>query len=351
MKLNEEQRQLVEENTGLINVHIRKFVSLPRSPHRQREYDDLFQEGCLALMQASQTYSEDRHGPFAAYAIPRIHHAVSIALYERFATVRVPAKSIKRARERQRNRHESDRHRPEPALVDTHNMADGSYDGPVACANRHRPSATGGSAGRPWRGKSPTLRDRLREKYEAAVREGAARIAASGRGRQDRGALIQRFVEDRLLIPEPSSQTSKRQLARDFECSIGRVQSCEETLVAEIRNLLSEDDEFKAVLGFSRSEEDGMDAIIDDAVVRELDHVARDGFAVRFAALPAESQATVLRELVRRSIGSLSRFAARLFRQLDMAGRAHVLGIVMDAARALRKSTEDRRTRPTRKAS
>lgn len=329
MKLTDEQRSQVEQNLGLVNVHIRRFVSLPRSPHRQREYDDLYQEGCLALMQAAKTYDPRRHGPFAAYAIPRIHHAISIALYERFATVRVPAKSIKRARERRRNLSEADRHRPEPALVDTHSLADGSLDGPVITEARHRPSRAAQESGRPWRREEPTLRSRLREKYEAAVREAANRLKRSARGRQDRDALIQRFVEDRLLVPEPDARTSKRQLARDFKCSIGRVQSCEDALIAEIRALLSFDEEFQAMIKLVRRDDEAMDRVIDGALAAELNDIALNGFAGAFACLPADQQAEVLRELVRQTIGSLSRYAARLFGRLNAQERVRCLGVVM----------------------
>ncbi len=324
MKLTEEQRALVEQNLGLVNVHIRRFVALPRSPHRQREYDDLYQEGCLSLMESAKTHDPARHGPFAAYAIPRIHHAISMALYERFSTVRVPAKSVKRARQRQRDRAGDDRHRPEPALVETHNFSDESMDARVSTRSRPCPPGACRAAG-----GEGIIRARLREKYQAAVREAADRVCASGRGREDRHALIKRFVEERLLIPEPGAQTSKRQLARDFSCSIGRVQSCDDALTGEIRGLLGADDEFRALLHLARQEDEGMDAPVEASAGAKLTRAALDGFARRFARLPAGVQADVLRNLVCTVLGSLSDFARRLFGQLDVRQRAHFLGAVL----------------------
>jgi len=343
VNLTEAQRELVEQNLGLVNVHIRRFVAVPRSPSRQREYEDLYQEGCLGLMQAARTHDPGRHGPFAAYAMPRIHHAISMALYERFSTVRVPAKSVKRARERQRACPASDRHRPEPALVETHSLAEGSLELGASDQARHRPIAGAWRAGRAWRGERPTVGKRLRIKHEAAVREGGERLSATGRGRQDRAELIRRFVEERLLIPEPDAQTPKRQLARDFDCSIGRIQSCEDALMTEIRALLTVDDEFQALLGLARQDDEGMDLIIDERCAAKLERSALDGFARRFARLPADRQAVVVRDLLRATMGSLARFARRLFGQLDVRHRARFLGAVMgDAAKP--SGTRDRRT-------
>ena len=330
MKLTEQQRQLVAENLGLVNVHIRRFVAVPRSPSRQREYEDLYQEGCLALIQAAKTHDPVRHGPFAAYAIPRIHHAISVALYERFATVRVPAKAVKRARRRQREAVDSPRHRPEPALVSIHGLADESPDGATDLEARHRPGGTMRSAGRPWCGDPPTIRNRLRRKYEAAVRVAADRLSGGGRGREDRDALIRRFVEERLLIPEPDAQTPKRQLAREFRCSIGRVQSCEDSLVAEIRSLVNADEEFGAMIALARREERGMDTVLDPSAAAELERQALDGFARRFARVPPDRQGAILRDLVRNTIGSLSGFARRLFGQLDQRRRYELLGILKE---------------------
>jgi len=359
VKLTETEQKTVEENLGLINVHIRRFVAVPRSPNRQREYDDLYQEGCLALMQAAQTHDPDRHGPFAAYAIPRIHHAISMALYERFSTVRVPAKSVKRARERQRNRSGADRHHPEPALVDTHSLPDESLDACVSAQARHRPRTAAQGAGRPWRKERSTIRSRLRGKYEAAVREAARRLSATGRGREDRAALIQRFVEDRLLIPEPDAQTSKRQLARDFDCSIGRIQSCEDALMNAIRGLLTADDEFQALVRLARQEDEGMDAALDERAGARLERASLDGFARRFVRLTSDDQAVVLRELVCQTMGSLSGFARRLFGQLDVRSRARFLGSVLAgevrpgegrAPRAARSASGTRSPRATSSA-
>jgi hypothetical protein len=328
VKLTEEQRQLVAKNMGLVNVHIRRFVALPRSASREREYEDIFQEGCLALMEAARTHNPAAHGPFAAYAIPKIHHAISIALYEHFSTVRVPAKAIKRARRRVRVGRALQRHRPEPALIRTHAFTDESLDNAVGTEVRHQPGSTTRPVGRPWRPERPTVRVRLREKYEAAVRTAAERLSGGLRGRDDRDALIKRFVEERFLVPDPNARTPKRQLARDFRCSIGRIESCEDSMVAAIRSLLGADEEFALLLRLAHRDQHGMDAVIDRDVAVGLDRAAIDGFARRYGRLPADQQGMVLRDLVRMTLGSLSGFAGRLFGRLDARRRCAVLGMV-----------------------
>lgn len=334
MKLSTEERDLVEQNLGLVNVHIKRFVSLPRGPRRDREYDDLFQEGSIALMQAAKTHDPERHGPFAAYAIPRIHHAISIALYERFSTVRVPAKSVKRAKQRKNEHTQSDRHRPEPALVDTRSMGDSELPNASSGQARHRPGEIARRAGRPWKAPERTAADVLRELYEAAVREASRRLIQSGRGRDDRAELIRRFVEERLLVPEASARTAKRQLAREFKCSIGRVQNCEEALRNEVRELLSSCDGFQALLKLSRADTDGLQTVLDAATAAQLEREGLDGFAKRFGQLGAERQAAVLRELIRVTMGSMTGFARRLFGQLDAAGRMKILGAMHTGERA-----------------
>ncbi len=331
MKLNEQERELVENNMGLVNVHIKRFVGVPRTPTRQREYDDLFQEGCLALMESAKSYDAGRHGPFAAYALPRIHHAVSIALYERFATVRVPAKSVKRAK--QRLREDPERHRPEPALADTHNF---SHDGQIRDrrpTDRHRPASAVVARRTAGVGEGMSLGMRLRAKYEAAVREAARRIVRGGRGRKDRKDLVARFVEERLLIPDPESQTAKRQLARDFGCSIGRVQSCEESLKTEIRSLLEADAEFSVLLRVARTEDTGIEAPLDPSTKRKCREAAGSDFGRRLGRLVVERQALILHDLVLAVLGRPTGVAGRLFGRLDDAGRVRLLGMLLDEER------------------
>ena len=88
--LSEVQRRRVRENLGLVGLHLRKHVRNLRTPRREREWEDLFQEGCLGLIRAAVDFAPEREIPFAAFALPRIHHAVSLALQSRFTLIRPP---------------------------------------------------------------------------------------------------------------------------------------------------------------------------------------------------------------------------------------------------------------------
>lgn len=88
--LTDEQQRLVRENIGLVSVHLRRYVGNLAFPRRDREWDDLFQEGCLGLIQAAVAFRQERGIPFAAFALARIHNAVSRALHCKFSTVHVP---------------------------------------------------------------------------------------------------------------------------------------------------------------------------------------------------------------------------------------------------------------------
>ena len=68
--LTDEQRRLVRKNIGLVAVHLRRYVRNLEVPRSDREWEDLFQEGCLALIRAALTFRTERGIPFAAFALP-----------------------------------------------------------------------------------------------------------------------------------------------------------------------------------------------------------------------------------------------------------------------------------------
>lgn len=60
--LAKEQQALVDTNLGLVGVHLAHHVPTPKCPTRERERDDLFQVGGLALVRAAFSYHADEHG-------------------------------------------------------------------------------------------------------------------------------------------------------------------------------------------------------------------------------------------------------------------------------------------------
>ena len=74
--LSADQQALVARNLGLVGLHLRNRVPTPRQPMRQREYEDLFQEGCLALIRAAI----GRFGEIASEPSPA-HSALELAIW------------------------------------------------------------------------------------------------------------------------------------------------------------------------------------------------------------------------------------------------------------------------------
>jgi len=85
MRLTETQRQLVEDNLGLVTQVIKDCVRDPNSTGIFT-YDDIFQTGCLGLCKAAGTYTEGGRAQFGTYAYILIRNAIYTRL--EYATLR-----------------------------------------------------------------------------------------------------------------------------------------------------------------------------------------------------------------------------------------------------------------------
>ena len=173
------QQRLVLENRGLVVLHIKRFVPGLAEPRRDREWDDLVQEGCLGLIRAAAAFDPDRGIPFIAFALPRIHGAVHKALHTRFATIAVPLAKAHVPGTTGKNRGDDD---DERGLGNQ--SASSERDWPVPklktlgvralmheATDKRRPSAASDAS------NVETVGDRLRDKYDRAVRRAASIIS------------------------------------------------------------------------------------------------------------------------------------------------------------------------------
>lgn len=71
--MNYTKNKLVEDHMNCVHWAIHKFISVNASVCGL-EYDDLFQEGCIALCHAAETYDEQKNTQFHSYAISVIHN-------------------------------------------------------------------------------------------------------------------------------------------------------------------------------------------------------------------------------------------------------------------------------------
>jgi hypothetical protein len=273
-KLTERQRRLVEDNIGLVVVHLRRHVANLATPRRDREWEDLFQEGCLGLIRAAIGYRKERGIPFAAFALPRIHNAVSRALTSKFSTVHVPPRrripevgSSSKARP------------PEPrASPNTYSLSD-EVEAHLADRRRHNPNG----------GQAETIGERLRAKYERALRAASEALCARASTRGDRGELVRILAEERFLVPHDEAKRPLRQIARDTKSSYARVAQCDKQLNEAVRTALQADPEFVELKRRSQRDPLGAEVPMDADLERDLARASSEELTRRFhRASPAE---------------------------------------------------------------
>ena len=290
-RLTDEQRKLVMDNIGLVVLHLRRNVPNLARPRRDREWEDLFQEGCLGLIKSAVTYRPERGIPFVAYALPRIHGAVSRALQRKFSTVYVPANRgdrrsrAKRESPTDRGRRgdresQSDRASHDPAGpgeverkagAKTYSLSD-DLEACLADRRRHDPDGAG----------CETVGQRLRGKYERAVRAVSEALCARNSARGDRDRLVRILTEERFLVPYDEAKRPLRQIARETQSSYGRVAQCERQMGESVRATLEADPEFAELDRQRRLDPAGGEVPIDAEVERELKQASTERLVRRF---------------------------------------------------------------------
>ncbi len=323
--LTEEQRRLVRDNIGLVAVHLRRFVPNLARPQRDREWEDLFQEGCIGLIRAAASYRPERGIAFAAYALPRIHNAVSRALRERFSTIRVPDARSGRKADGRKAKAADDSRRPRMRSLS------GELENRVVDRRRHHPSAVdGGSAERP---AGETVGRRLRDKYERAVRRAGEAIATRASARGDRDELIRVLTEERFLVPQEESRRALRRIARDTRSSYARVAQCERRLAEAVRRALEADPEFGRLESWARTDPIGIDLPIDEALEAELATAWAHEFLRCYHQGRPDAQAGMIARLLEVSPGGVEELVLGRVSSLSPAVRERLLGGVQSPNR------------------
>lgn len=222
--LSAEQRRLVETHLPLAHRVARRLL---RRGRPDRDYRDLYQEGALALAEALRSHDAARHGPFPAYALSRVHFAVSRFAQENDSCIRVPFIALRRRRAAERNDPET--RRPDAALRVVR-MDDRRFPDARADDDRRNPD-------------EPVHRNAGEENVPnvilpAVVAEVIAEMRASPRGGDDYERVVTRCAEERWTIPDRDSRRSLRALARDLHCSVGRIARCEKTFRTKVARRL-----------------------------------------------------------------------------------------------------------------
>ena len=287
--LTTEQQALAAENIGLVGVHLRNRVPTPRQPMRQREYEDLFQEGCVALLRAARRYNPETDGPFGAYALPRIRGAVHAGLHELFSMIRVPPKRYK-------DQGQPGGAHPAPVVpTRTEHMPDQPVETPVT------------------KNVGERIRHMVWSRFECAVDSALQELRRRSWRRRNPCAIMTRIAYERLLIPNESERTALRQIARDSSVSSGRASAYEQVLTETVQAHLEHDAQLATLLEFAREDDQGLDGEMDaerHALLRAAD---MDSFDQRFAAMDRTERAEALYAMLEKMPGAMREIALNLY--------------------------------------
>ncbi len=306
--LTSEQRELVQRNLGLVGVHLRRYVGNLAVSRNTREWDDLFQEGCLGLMRAAVAFRKERGIPFAAFALPRIRNAVSHALHSEFSMIKTPFRST---------------------------GGKGTNDAPQECRSR-RPAVCSLSNGlettivnKRTDGVDPspgeTIGQRLRTKYERAVRRVGSLMAGQPSPRGDRDRLVRLLVEERFFVPREEDKRALRRIARDTQSSFARVAQCEKQLAGAVRAVLEADPEFNTLRQLARQDPRGRDTPIDREVEESLRGAGTDEYIHRYRRADPLHRGRMLYSVLRQSPDDAEQLLRSRFARLTDRTREHLL--------------------------
>jgi RNA polymerase sigma factor (sigma-70 family) len=292
-RLTPEQQELVRRHFALVGVHLRNWVPTPRLPRRDREYDELFQEGCVALVRAAARYDPTRNGVFAAYALPRIRGAIYRAIHDKFTLIRLTQRAAQKARKR------PDRPIPHGPV----SMLEISEELEESMVVEHRPSEP-----------KETIRHVIRRRYELAVACALEQMRERVWRQSNPCEIMGRIAKQRLLIATERQRTTLGQIAREFGVSASRVRIHERRLVQAVQEALADDPQMPVLLAMAREDADGQDAFMDAEKRAGLCRAEVDAFEGRFRQMAPPRQAELIYSLIERSADCVPEVARNLFR-------------------------------------
>ncbi len=314
VRLTDQQRELVSQNLGLIAVHLRRNVANLSEPRRDREWEDLFQEGCVGLANAAIRYDADSGIPFAAYAFPRIHNAVSRALQRKFSTVYVPPRRA--PSNRNAPGHRSDPTKPTESLRPCVVELDDRIMAAMQARSQYDDSVVDGE----------TIGDRIRERIDAAVVTAKRGVGNNRAGRGDRLELVELLLRERILLPDEENKRALRQIARDTNSSYARVAQCEKQLLSAMHEVLSGDPELRVLTRKMRQHPDGPHQAMDDNTQREIADECAGELADRYESGDGVLRAKMLHRLIEQTESDLAGLVANSMAKLDPSKQRRLLG-------------------------
>lgn len=209
--LDAERAELVRTHVPLVGLHLKRRVGAAFRDRSRRNWDDLFQEGCLGLIKAALRFDATAGIPFPAFALPRIRCAINKAL---------------------------------EALDDIPEMDGAAL---LSTAGRkslriHDPLPDDAGA------EAAQREEHLRERLESAVRQAAARLdvpAPAASALSDAGTRLRTLVTERFLTCHAEDRRSLRTIARETGATYACVARYARDLRDATRETLSADPGWK----------------------------------------------------------------------------------------------------------
>ncbi len=251
--LSARQRRVVERNLPLVHLTLNRHAGLCRRQRAGRERVELFQEGCLALMDAVRNHDPSSHGVFAAFAMARIHFAVSRFVHEHESNIRIPYITQRRRRKRQGSA-TSDRHQPDALPRVVNEPDDGGTSRGGQPRDRRRPDVPPGVV---------TIGDRIRDCFDRASSAVVSEMESTPRCGPGHRDVVRRCAQERWNIPEPDSRMPIRRLAEAMACSVGRITHCEERFKKKVAAVLESDAAYCELRRLAKTNPEGMRGHID----------------------------------------------------------------------------------------
>lgn len=252
---------------------------------------ELFQAGCLALVEAAGRYDPDRHGEFPAYVLPRIRRAIHAALLTDRHPIRVPYGAACRGR------------RAADVV---------SAEARFSLAGTASPDLAD-SLDQRIRPDDESIRHALHRRFELAARQAAEALARRRRRRPDAPAILARITTERVLVGDPRQRTPVRRLAAELGISSGQVSAYEQQILRAAHEQLHEDGPARLLVRFARHDPAGFDGPVHALRRRQLRQAEVRQFERRFARLDAAEQARTLYGLVKSSSAGVHEVARNLF--------------------------------------
>lgn len=291
--LTNAQRQLVESHISLVEMHLSKRVPTSWSPCRGREYDDLFQLGCMALIQAAMSFDPASHGSFSSYALLRIRALIHKALYEYFGTIRVPMSVLKRRLDGR-------------SSTNWPSMATAQQLTPQIEAVLFMESVVGGSG--------ETIRHRIRFRFERAVRLALRIVAEHPWRNRNPFSVIQRIAQERLLITHERERTPQRQIARESGISSGRIAEYERLLWGTVQEQMTSDPQLPILVQFAEEDSARFDLELTEKQHAILAKADMDAFESEFGRMNRKDKTEVVYRLIEHSSPAVDEVVRNLYR-------------------------------------